>query len=208
MRQLRETRHDNLETIRDLAEEQFERILERTERLAGLRPTAEADLSLQASQALYGLYWSGVVHIVARLLDRPVPQTAFAGFDTPEAAFDNVVALSTEEIVLPGEAGHLVSTFGGPRHLARLLRHVAAGLAGAGVAGLPAPQGADGAFWGRWLRHRAPSPNRCFGPITAQRSPPASSTLADQACWSCPPGWARPLCRNSKSPRPSPREGR
>lgn len=146
-----------LETIHDLAEEHFERILERADRLAGLNPATEADLSLRAAQALYGLCWSGVVHMVARLLDRPVPQTAFIEFDTPEASFDNVVALATEDIVLPGEGGHLVSTYGGPRHLARLLRHVATGLEGAGLAGLPAPPGADGSFWRQWLRHRAQS---------------------------------------------------
>ena len=143
-----------LETVYDLASERFESVLERAARLSSLRPATEAELSARATQALYGLCWSGVVHLVSRLLNRAIPQTAFREFDTPEAAFDRVVSLATEEIVLPGDGGHLVSIYGGPRHLARLLRHAAGALAGAGVAELPPPYGVDGTFWRRWLDHR------------------------------------------------------
>ena len=143
-----------LETIHDLANESFESILERAERLASLRPAADAELSLRATQALYGLCWSGVIHLVARLLRRAPPPTAFRDFGTPGAAFDQVVSLAVEEIVLPGDGGHLISIYGGPRHLARLLRHVSGTLAGAGVAELPPPQGVDSTFWRRWLNHR------------------------------------------------------
>ncbi|MGF7163316.1 superfamily II DNA/RNA helicase [Rhodoligotrophos appendicifer] len=58
--------------------------------------------------------------------------------------------------VAPAAAGaRLVSAYAGPRHLARLLRHVADGLEGAGIANLPAPAGAAEPVWRRWLRHRA-----------------------------------------------------
>ena len=82
---------------------------------------------------------------------------AFVSFETPQQAFDKVVELSVEEtnLLIPG--GHLVSVYGGPRHLARLLRHVADGLEGAGIAGLPTPGGTHPQFWENWLRHRAKS---------------------------------------------------
>lgn len=146
-----------IETIHDLADEQFEQVLERAERLRAVRSLTDAPLAMRATQALYGLCWSGVVQMVSRLLGRPVPETAFNSFDTPQAAFDQVVELSTEDIVLPGDGGHLVSAYGGPRHLARLLGHVSEVLDGAGVCDLAPPHGANANFWVGWLRHRAQS---------------------------------------------------
>jgi ATP-dependent RNA helicase HelY len=144
-----------LETIADLAAENFEEILARAERLQEFRPTATAGFSDQAAQTLYGLCWSGVVQMVAGLLDRPVPVTLFRRFELPEDAFRRVEALATEDLQLPGDGGQLVSTYAGPRHLARLLRHVAGRLAGTGLTGLPAPAGSTEVTWRRWLRHRA-----------------------------------------------------
>src|ERR1700730_14966534 len=81
----------------------------------------------------------------------------FLSFETPQQAFDRVVELSVEETARPTPGGHLMSVYGEPRHLARLLRHVADGLDGAGIAGLPTPGGAHPQFWGSWVRHRAKS---------------------------------------------------
>ena len=68
------------------------------------------------------------------LLDRPPPVLAYPYFDTPQLAFDRVIQLAVADVPLAGEGARLVSAYAGPRHLARLLRHVADGLEGAGVA--------------------------------------------------------------------------
>lgn len=144
-----------LETIRDLAQERFAAILERAERLSRLKPSAGDFLSEQATQGLYGLCWAGLVQLVANLLDRPMPALAFPVMETPNQFFDRVVELAVADIPLLAPGARLVSAYAGPRHLARLLRHVADGLEGAGVAHLPAPPGAEDQAWRRWLRHRA-----------------------------------------------------
>jgi len=77
-----------VESIEDLALERFEAILERADRLAGLRPGADAPFDERATQALFGLCWSGLVQMVARLLDRPRVELAYQAFDTPQQAFE------------------------------------------------------------------------------------------------------------------------
>lgn len=144
-----------LESIQDLAQERFAAILERAERLSRLQPSAEDDLTEQATQGLYGLCWAGLIHLVARLLDQPPPALAYPLLETPQALFDRVTMLAVADVVPEAGRGRLVSAYAGPRHLARLLRHVADGLEGAGVANLPAPAGAAEPSWRRWLRHRA-----------------------------------------------------
>jgi ATP-dependent RNA helicase HelY len=146
-----------METVADLATENFEEILARAERLGEFRPTAAAGFSDQATQALYGLCWTGVVQMVGAILDRPVPATLFRLFDTPEEAFRQVEELAIEDLAMPDVGAQLVSAYAGPRHLARLLRHVAGRLAGTGLATLPAPAGAHEPTWRQWSRYRARS---------------------------------------------------
>jgi ATP-dependent RNA helicase HelY len=144
-----------LESICDLASERLEQILQRAERLQRLSVSFDNFPEGTIEGALYGMCWGGIVQLAARLLNRPVPQTAFRLFDSPQAAFDEVVAMSVYNIDLPGFGRGLTSIFSGPRHLARLLRHVSDSLDGTGIVYLPPPPGADAQFWGRWLRHRA-----------------------------------------------------
>jgi ATP-dependent RNA helicase HelY len=152
-----------LETIEDLAQEDLMRILERAERIGTLLPQADASLGDQSVQALYLLCWSGIVQMVAGLLGRDVPPISYDRFETAQAAFDQVAELSTRLLEFPADDGPLVggaqlySVYAGPRHLARLLRHVADTLEGVGIIHLPAPAGADHAGWRSWLRHRAAS---------------------------------------------------
>lgn len=73
-----------VESIEDLALERFEAVLERADRLSGLRPGADAPFDERATQALYGLCWSGVVQMVAQLLDRPLVELAYQQFATPQ----------------------------------------------------------------------------------------------------------------------------
>src|SRR5262249_20020887 len=83
------------------------------------------------------------------------PTTTFRSLETARASFDEVAASSVSEIALRGFERPLTSIFSGPRHLARLLRHVSDSLDGAGIVYLPVPPDADAQFWSRWLRHRA-----------------------------------------------------
>jgi hypothetical protein len=144
-----------LESIQDLAQERFTSILERAERLGRLQPSPDDDLTEQATQGLYGLCWAGLIHLVARLLDQLPPALAYPLRETPQALFDRVTQLATADVAPAGAGARLVSAYAGPRHLARLLRHVADGLEGAGIANLSAPAGAAEPAWRRWLRHRA-----------------------------------------------------
>jgi hypothetical protein len=141
-----------VETVYDLTAENFQEVLDRAARLRQIRAPIDAAPEVAIEQALYGLCWSGIVQMVARLLGQEAAQTAFLTFESPQQAFDRVVQLSVDETILPIAGGHLVSVYGGPRHLARLLRHVADSLEGAGIVGLPAPGGAHAQFWGSWLR--------------------------------------------------------
>lgn len=147
-----------VESIEDLALERFGAILERAERLAGLRPGSEAAFDERATQALYGLCWSGLVQMVARLLDRPNLELAYQSFDTPQQAFARVVELATRPLDLPRGTGlNIISSYAGPRHLARLLMRVADGLENSGVTRIPPPAGAEEQAWKQWVRHRAAS---------------------------------------------------
>ncbi len=145
-----------IESIEDLALERFESILDRAGRLAGLRSRADAPFDERATQALYGLCWSGLVQMVARLLDRPRVTLAYQEFDTPRQAFVRVVELATHQLDLPKTSGlNITSSYAGPRHLARLLMHVSDGLEDAGVTKIPPPAGTGEKSWKLWVRHRA-----------------------------------------------------
>lgn len=146
-----------VESVEDLALERFEAILERAGRLTGLRPGADAPFDERATQALYGLCWSGLVQMVARLLDRPLVELAYRPFDTPQQAFARVVELATRSLDLPDTGLNITSSYAGPRHLARLLIHAADGLEDAGVTRIPPPLGAEENSWKLWVRHRASS---------------------------------------------------
>lgn len=147
-----------IESIEDLALERFEAILDRAERLAGLRPGGDVPFDERATQALYGLCWSGLVQMVARLLDRPRVTLAYQEFNTPRQAFIRVIELATRSLDLPESSGlNITSSYAGPRHLARLLMHVFDGLEDAGVTKIPPPAGTGEKSWKLWIRHRASS---------------------------------------------------
>src|SRR5205823_179103 len=127
----------------DLASENYQSILDRAARLAQMRAPANEFADIAIEQALYGSCWSGIVQMVSRLLGVENPNTQFLGFETPHQAFETVIALSVEDLDLGGgPAATSFSVFGGPRHLASLLAHLADGLEGAGVANIPPPEGA------------------------------------------------------------------
>lgn len=121
---------------------QFRRNRPFVERLARLQPSPDNALTEQAAQGLYGLCWAGIIHLLARLLAQAPPVLAYPLQDTPQALFDRVTQLAVNNVATPGLGARLVTAHAGPRNLARLLRHVADGLEGAGIANLPALVGA------------------------------------------------------------------
>ncbi len=144
-----------IKSVFDLATERFESILERATRLRRTRVNTDGLWITSAADALYGLCWSGIVHLASHLLGQPFPQLEFLRFHTPRQAFERVVDLSTDDVPLALEGADLVSTFAGPRHLARLLRHLADDLFSAGLLGISPPAEVNLQFWDRWVRHRA-----------------------------------------------------
>jgi hypothetical protein len=144
-----------IESVFDLATERFESILERAARLRRARVDVDGLWITSAADALYGLCWSGIVQMVSHLLGQPFPQLEFLRFDTPQQAFEQVVTLATDDLSFEIVGPDLVSTFAGPRHLARLLRHLADDLISAGLLGVAPPDGVNQQFWDRWVRHRA-----------------------------------------------------
>lgn len=146
-----------IESVADLARENLDGILARAERLTGTRPHNANGLVSQTEQTLYGLCWTGLVQMAAAVMGRERPESVFRRFDTPDATFRQVEALST----LPPHLGEwpalIVNTYAGPRHLARLLQHASRQFMGFGLATLPAPAGVDEALWRPWLKRRAVS---------------------------------------------------
>src|SRR5205085_1207022 len=75
--------------------------------------------------------------------------------EPPDETFRRVEALEIEDLPMPDAGAQLVSAYAGPRHLARLLQHVAGRLVATGLATLPTPAGANEQIWRQWLRNRA-----------------------------------------------------
>lgn len=159
---LRGIRDDNLlrsaviESILDLADERYDQILARATRLRRARLAVNDGVWItSAGDALYGLCWSGIVQLASNLMGEPFPELEFVRFDSPQQAFAAVVSLATQELQISVPGAVLVSAFAGPRHLARLLYHLAEDLSSAGILNLKPPGGTNEQFWSRWLRHRA-----------------------------------------------------
>lgn len=144
-----------IESVADLARENLVAILDRAERLSASQPGRSNGLISQTEQALYGLCWAGVVHLAASVLGREQPETLFRRFDTPEATFRQVEALSAMRPHLTREGIAIVNTYAGPRHLARLLQHASRQFTGFGLVNLPAPAGVEEGAWRSWLSRRA-----------------------------------------------------
>lgn len=144
-----------VESVADLASERFVEVLDRAERLERLGPRSADELSEQATQSLYGMCWAGITLLVARLLGREARSGQFRVLDSPQLTFERVVSLATQSRDAIGELGFEIASYPGPRHLARLLSHVADSLAGRGIVRIPAPTGTDREKWNSWLRYRA-----------------------------------------------------
>jgi ATP-dependent RNA helicase HelY len=156
-----------IESVYDLATERFDSVLERATRLSRARVNVDGVWITSAADALYGLCWSGIVQLVSHLLGQPFPELEFLRFETPQQAFEQVVALATDDLEVGIGGPVLVSTFAGARHLARLLRQLAdicsrlAFLASRRLTALTRDSGIAGC-------DIAPRPSRCCGAIIAR----------------------------------------
>lgn len=150
--------------VRDLARGNLAAILERGARRAAPAPAAAGRLERDALRRLLRTLMAGVEHLAAHLL---------SAFDSPpdeleaaRALFARVLEISAEQRQPPvdwvvdhdaEDWGDLSTRYPGPAHIASLLLTATGGIADAALSRLPAPDGADGAFWSNWLRFRAES---------------------------------------------------
>jgi superfamily II DNA/RNA helicase len=159
MRQSRELgRH-----VRDLARGNLTAILDRAGGEPVPPPPAAGRLERDALRRLLDALARGVEHLAAHLLspsEAPLDELGAA-----RALFSRVLELSADrrdpdvEWTSDGEdsLGDLSTRYAGPAHLASLLLTATGGITDAALSRLPAPDGADGAFWAEWLRYRAES---------------------------------------------------
>ncbi len=150
--------------VRDLARGNLAAILDRGAQRTKLSPAAPGRLERDALRLLLRTLMVGVEHLASHLL------SAFnAPADDLEMArtlFKRVLEICTEKRQPPVDWtlddetrgwGDLSTRYPGPAHIASLLLMAAGGIADAGLSRLPAPRGADAAFWSNWLRFRAES---------------------------------------------------
>ena len=121
-----------VESVYDLATERFESYLSEPRDCAARGSTFTACGSRPQPTRCMGCAGLVFVQLVSHLLGQPFPQLElFAVRDTP-GGVERVVALATDDF----DVGIVLTwflTFAGPRHLARLLRHLADDLFFAGV---------------------------------------------------------------------------
>ena len=148
--------------VRDLVRGNLGAILERRDNRVERRssPPKEGRLQRSALRAMLSALGQGVEYLSAHLLAGADEETHLS---SAIASFEQVLTLSSQVGPLPliltrkgeGVEVPLVTRYPGPAHLASLLLLAAGGIAEAALTRLPAPAGADGDFWERWLRFRA-----------------------------------------------------
>lgn len=143
------------EHIADLARGQLGQILERGQRWR--RPRPSRDLEKRALAALLEALAAGVELLAARFLEAPEPEASAGRFDGARHAFRRVLDLSTERdgAHKADLGGDMLLAYAGPHHLASLLLAAYDGIVEAALTAVTPPDGADNAFWERWLRDRA-----------------------------------------------------
>lgn len=147
--------------VRDLVRGNLDAILQRGAERTLPAPARPGRLERDALRRLLRALTRGIEHLAAHLL-----ADAHAPSDDLEAAqglFARVLQMSADrrdplvDWTEDGaeDWGELSTRYPGPAHLASLLLMATGGIAEASLTRLPAPEGADGQFWARWLRFRA-----------------------------------------------------
>jgi superfamily II DNA/RNA helicase len=144
------------EHIRDLASGNLNAILDRAVRWrkADRQPLT---LELSALTALLEALICGIEILAAQILSLPAPQLSVKRFNTARQALLRVLELSSNSTDTHSAhlGGDLFTTYAGPRHLASLLLASYDGIHEAALTRIPPPDGANPAFWKKWILYRA-----------------------------------------------------
>ena len=142
--------------IRDLTTGNLNEVLKRGERW---RREINKNVSLQthALKAFFETLNCGVEILSAELLNKPRPQNILIETESAQAVFEKVLELTTLRTKMSLEflSNTVLSSYPGPRHIAKLLLSVSKTLGNAALTGIPSPEGSDEQFWTDWLEYRA-----------------------------------------------------
>ncbi|PLW76430.1 DEAD/DEAH box helicase [Cohaesibacter celericrescens] len=142
------------EHIVDLAKGRLTQILERAARWR--RPITYVDLDFRALAALLEALSTGIEMLAAQMLRVATPEQTGLRFDTPQNAFERVLAISSSADGIVSDAPDgLIISYAGPYHLASLLLAVARSVPEASLLNTPVPSGSNSEVWEQWLRFRA-----------------------------------------------------
>jgi ATP-dependent RNA helicase HelY len=144
-----------IKSLQSLANEELGSIIEEAREVPSTLGLAEFELSEQGRLTLYGLCWAGLVQACCEMMNEPLPALPFKTEGTARDTFLKCVQLSVFKPRMDMITGEAYSTFGGPRHLARLLLHAYDAIGNTSIFSLPLPENGDLSFWMSWLTHRA-----------------------------------------------------
>ena len=144
------------EHVKDLCTGKLNSILKRGERWR-IERDRTTSLHTYALKALFETLNSGVEILAGEILNKRLSQKFTQGFESAQEAFKKVIRLTLfrPEINLGVFSNSIVSSFPGPRHIAKLLLSLSGTLVHAALADIPPPEDADKEFWSSWLDHRA-----------------------------------------------------
>ncbi len=140
------------QSLRDLALENYNSIIERGDFRAGSALPEMADQQDRATEHLYELLMDGLELLAANVLRK---ESSIEG--SPAAIFSSVLGMCTQRhdnLPFPGE---FITTYPGPAHLATLLLAATGAIESASIMEVQAPGGANPEIWSNWLQHRAQS---------------------------------------------------
>ncbi|GAB7496199.1 DEAD/DEAH box helicase [Bilophila sp.] len=144
------------EHIKDLCTGKLNSILKRGERWR-IERSRTISLHTHALKALFETLISGIEILAGKVLNKRLPQKLTQDFGSAQEAFEKVINLSLfrPETGLEFLSNSVLSSFPGPRHIAKLLLSISGTLVQAALADIPPPEDADKEFWSSWLDHRA-----------------------------------------------------
>jgi hypothetical protein len=142
--------------LRDLARGRLNSILQRAERWRRGEPQP-GTIQNRALRALASALAEGIELLAANMMSVPVPEAVPGRFETAQSAFRRVIELASNlnDDFTESLGGELTTTYAGPAELASLLLSASEAIETAALTKLPPPEGADAAFWEKWLQFRA-----------------------------------------------------
>ncbi|MEJ5963477.1 DEAD/DEAH box helicase [Pedobacter immunditicola] len=145
------------ESLRDLVQERFDSILERSIRRGVYNPQQGLDIQVRAAHKLYETILQGVELLASRVLSKARPEFVTNQYETPVQFFNSVLQLCTLQHQSDSFGNGLITTYPGAAHLAKLLIQASTTLEEASVMTVALPGAANEDKWKQWLQHRAQS---------------------------------------------------